>query len=144
MSYTPDTSPIFMFTNSSNFNIAKETTSYLPSNLNSVYENDTTYDSSINSITGSDCFCNLDFYGSVSDDDDTGMRNSLVRTNTDPNFTMSGRNTSPYKGWGSRLDDMVTNNGSTIRIEFYRSAYVSNTTLSVQQYNAFVSGVNLS
>ena len=41
MSFMPNTTPVFMYTNNASFTIAQNATSYLPSDLNSLYENET-------------------------------------------------------------------------------------------------------
>ena len=144
MSYTPDTTPFFVYTNNADFNVPGNSTSYLPSNLNSVYENQTYYDSSTNSIISSKCSCNFDFLGTVTDQRDSPMYHRIWQTDKDPEVSFLGLNTSPYKGWGGRVDDMITSTGSTLRLEFYRSSYVSNSTVTVQQHKLIVSGINLS
>ena len=79
MSFMPDTSPVFMYTNNADFTVAKNATSYLPSNLNSLYEtSETSYSSSTNTLESDKCVCVFDFWGTGTDDADTAMYHYLT------------------------------------------------------------------
>lgn len=140
MSFMPNTSPVFMYTNNANFTLTKNATTYLPSNLNSLYENESYYDSSTNSLKSSKCVCVFDFWGSNTSSGDTAMYHYVDNENE---VSMFGRNTSVYVGMGGRLDDSITAKGTDLTFRFVRGSYSSTGTVTVQQYRASVSGVSL-
>ena len=140
MSFMPNTSPVFMYTNNASFTLAKNATSYLPSNLISLYEGETSYDSSSNSLRSDNCVCVFDFWGSNTAQRDTNMYHFIDDENE---VTMYGRNTSVYKGMGGRLDDSVTATGTNLEFRFVRDSNNSDGTITIQQYRAFIGGVSL-
>ena len=140
MSFIPNTSPVFMYTNSSTFTLTKNGTTYLPSNLNSLYENETSYDSSSNSLKSNKCVCVFDFWGSNTNANDTAMYHYVDNENS---VTMFGRNTSIYKGMGGRLDDSITAKGTDLTFRFVRTSYSSDGTVTITANRAFVAGVSL-
>ncbi len=140
MSFMPNTSPVFMYTNNASFTVAKNATSYLPSNLNSLYEGETSYDSSSNSLKSSNCVCHFDFWGTCTHNNDTTTRHYIDNENS---VSMFGRNTSVYKGQGGKLDENVTHKGTDLTFRFTRSSYASSGTVTIQQYRAFIGGVSL-
>ena len=150
MSFTPDASPVFMYTNNADFTIPSNTISYMPSNLNTLYPtSETSYNSSTNSLESDKCVCNFDFWGSNTSAYDTDMNHYIDRV-IDPNanpltyFTIYGRNTSIYRGIGGRLEDNIASVGDTehtLRLRFQRGS--STGTVTVQQYRAFFGGVSL-
>ena len=151
MSFTPDVSPVFMYTNNADFTVPSNTTSYMPSNLNSLYPtSETSYDSSTNYLNSNKCVCNFDFWGTNTIATDTSNMNHyldrVIDLNADPitYFSIYGRNTSPYKGIGARLEDNITNVGDSahpLRISFARGT--SSGTVTIHQYRAFFCGVSL-
>ena len=141
MSFMPNASPVFMYTNNADFTVAKNATSYLPSNLNSLYEtSETSYSSSTNTLESDKCVCVFDFWGTGTDDNDTAMYHYLTNESSVQFF---GRNTSVYVGMGGRLEDAVACTGTSIEPRFYRSSFSSVGTMTVQQYRAFLGGVSL-
>ena len=140
MSFMPDTSPVFMYTNNASFTVAKNATSYLPSNLNSLYENETSYDSSSNSLKSSKCVCNFDFWGSNTKANDTLTQHKIKNEN---NVEVIGRNTSPYKGTASRVEDNIANVGNSLLLSFFRNSTASTGVVTIAQNRAFFAGVSL-
>ena len=141
MSFTPDASPVFMYTNNADFTLTKNATSYMPSNLNSLYStSETSYNSSTNSLESNKCVCVFDFWGSNTSASDTAMYHYV---DNESSVTMFGRNTSVYLGMGGRLDDSVTAKGTDLTFRFVRTSYSSTGTVTVQQYRAFFGGVSL-
>ena len=140
MSYMPNASPVFMYTNNADFTLTKNATTYMPSNLNSLYEGETSYDSSSNSLKSDKCVCVFDFWGSNTNSGDT---NSYHYIDNENSVTMYGRNTSIYAGMGGRLDDSITAKGTDLTFRFVRGQYSSAGTVTIQQNRAFLAGVSL-
>ena len=141
MSYMPNASPVFMYTNNADFTLTKNATTYMPSNLNSLYpDSETSYNTSTNKLESDKCVCVFDFHGSVTSQTDTDTYHYIVNENS---LTSYGRNTSVYKGIGSRLEDSITNVGNNLEFKFVRGQYSSSGTNTVHQYRASLGGVSL-
>jgi len=140
MSFMPNTSPVFMYTNNTSFTVAKNATSYLPSDLNSLYENETSYDSSSNSLESSKCVCNFDFWGSNTKANDTLTQHKILNQSS---VEVVGRNTSPYKGTANRVEDNIANVGTSLTLSFYRDSTASEGVVTIAQNRAFFAGVSL-